>query len=117
MEHVFTLDLKDDPALIAEYIAAHKRVWPEVKEALRATGIKEEKIWLLGTRMFMLVVTDDDFDWNSDTAGYLELPRTRDWDDWMRRLQTPVPEASTNDWWTPMEKVFDLNWPDDPADE
>jgi L-rhamnose mutarotase len=100
-----------------EYLAAHKRVWPEVKEALRVTGIMEEKIWLLGNRMFMLVVTDDDFDWDRDTSEYLELPRTREWDELMRKLQTPVPEAGKDDWWAPMEKVFDLNWPDDSADE
>lgn len=29
--HYLTLDLVDDPLLIAEYEAYHKNVWPEVK--------------------------------------------------------------------------------------
>jgi hypothetical protein len=28
----------------------------------------------------------------------------------MSTFQAKVPEAGPNDWWAPMEKVFDLDW-------
>ena len=38
-----TLDLKDDPKLIAEYRAYHERVWPEVLRSLKAGGWKRKR--------------------------------------------------------------------------
>ena len=37
---VLTVDLKDDPAVIAAYKEHHRRVWPEVLSSLRAVGIR-----------------------------------------------------------------------------
>ena len=39
MQHVLALDLNDDPALIAEYEAHHRAVWPEVQAHLRRHGV------------------------------------------------------------------------------
>jgi len=49
------LDLKDDPELIAEY--RQLKVWPEITESLRKSGVRAMEIYLLGTRMFMVMVT------------------------------------------------------------
>ena len=38
--YCFTLDLKDDPELIAEYKRHHQNVWPEIRESLRGSGIE-----------------------------------------------------------------------------
>ena len=53
--YCLTLDLKDDPALIAEYRRHHEAVWPEVLESLRASGIEQAEIYLHGTRMMMVL--------------------------------------------------------------
>ena len=44
-----TLDLKDDPQLIARYVEAHSRykAWPEIREGIREVGILEMEIYLL----------------------------------------------------------------------
>ena len=34
-----TLDLKDDPELIAEYKRYHEHVWPEIAESIKSSGI------------------------------------------------------------------------------
>ena len=34
-----TMDLYDDPELIAAYVAEHNHVWEEVKEGFRTVGI------------------------------------------------------------------------------
>jgi len=35
-----TLDLKNDPALIAEYKRCHERMWPEIPEPIQSAGIE-----------------------------------------------------------------------------
>jgi L-rhamnose mutarotase len=53
------LNLKDDPALIAEYRKRHseEEVWPETLAAIREVGILEMEIYILGTRLFMIPVS------------------------------------------------------------
>src|SRR2546428_13229785 len=47
------LDLRDDPALIARYKRGHAQVWPQVLARLRAIGVTEMKIYLLGRRALL----------------------------------------------------------------
>ena len=103
------LDLQDDPALIAEYIAWHEQVWPEVLEALRAIGIHDMKIFLHATRLFMVAQVPDDFDPAAAYQAYAASGRAAEWDEKMRAYQQRVPGAPDGAWWTPMALVFDLN--------
>ena len=105
------LDLKDDPELIEQYRAYHRRVWPEVIEGLRGIGIRSMRIFLLGTHLFMYFEAPDDFDAKRDFQRYASSERTRAWDELMRDFQQRVREAGEGDWWTPMEMVFDLQQP------
>ncbi len=57
--HCLTLDLKDDAKAIAEYKRYHVKIWPEVKKSLFDAGVLEMEIYLLGTRMFMIMDVDD----------------------------------------------------------
>lgn len=38
--YVLTIDLRDDPDAIAAYRDYHQRVWPEVVESLRRSGVR-----------------------------------------------------------------------------
>lgn len=102
------LDLKDDPALIREYVDHHRHVWPEVTAALRKIGISRMQIFLLGTRLFMVYEAPDRFDPARDYQSYAADPRCRAWDELMRRFQQPAPGAKPTDWWTPMDCIFEL---------
>ena len=66
-----TLDLKNDSALIAEYVKRHADIWPEIKTGICEVGILEMQIFLLGTRLFMIVETPLDFDWDSAMSSGL----------------------------------------------
>ncbi len=103
------LDLVDDPARVDEYLRHHRAVWPEVTEGLRAIGIRGMRIWRGGTRLFMLVETDDGFD-PARYQDYARDPRTSEWDALMRTFQRPAPFAKEGEWWSPLEEVFDLAW-------
>lgn len=103
------LDLKSDPSLIEEYRRHHRAVWPEVIDAMRSIGITQMRIWIVGTRLFMLFEAPDDFDPRRDFQTYAANPRCRQWDEWMRSFQQRLAEAGPEDWWTPMEEIFDLD--------
>ena len=104
-----TLDLQDDPAVIAAYDAHHRVVWPEVQRGLRDIGIQHMRIWRLGRRLFMLMETIDTFDPNRDFARYMDSdPRIREWQELMASLQEPAPGAQPGELWANMELVFTL---------
>ena len=48
--YCLTLDLKNDPKLIAEYDHHHKQVWPEVLHSIKKSGIQSMEIFRLHTR-------------------------------------------------------------------
>lgn len=102
------LDLRSDPGLVEEYRRHHRAVWPEVTAALRSIGIRNMRIWLGGTRLFMTYDAPDHFDPRRDFQTYAENPRCRQWDEWMRTFQTKLADAASEDWWMPLEQVFDL---------
>jgi len=106
-----TLCLKPDPQLIAQYRAHHQRVWPETLAGIREVGIREMRIFLRGTRMFMYVEAEDSFDPARDFARASQSPKAHEWNALMATLQERAPEAGPDEWWANMELVFDLNWP------
>jgi L-rhamnose mutarotase len=104
-----TLNLKDDPETIRLYRAYHAEPFPKVVAALKAVGILDMQIFLLGRRLFMYLTTTDEFDPTVDFPRYLTLsPRCQEWEDLMTTFQEPVPEAQPHEKWAMMERVFQL---------
>ncbi len=102
------IDLVDDAALIAEYERHHRAVWPEVERGLRAIGIREMRIWRLGTRLFMVFEAAEGFEPARDYQRYAEDPRCSAWDELMRTYQRRVPGAREGEWWAAMAEVYSL---------
>ena len=105
-----TLDLKDEPELIAEYKKRHSEAyaWPEIIAGIREVGILEMEIYLLDTRLFMIVETELDFDWNSAMQKLAGLPRQSEWEDYMSIFQVSNPGASSAEKWRMMSRIFKL---------
>ena len=103
-----TLDLKNDPALIAEYVKRHANIWPGIKAGISEVGILEMQIFLLGTRLFMIVETPLDFDWNSAMAKLATLPRQAEWEEYMSMFQISSPGATSSEKWKLMDEIFHL---------
>ena len=106
--YCLTLDLKDDPKLIAEYKRYHERVWPEITQSIRQSGIEDMEIYLLGTRMFMLMEVNERFSFDSKRKTDNENPRVREWEELMWKFQKPLPEAKPGEKWLLMERIFKL---------
>lgn len=104
------LELRDDAGLIAEYRRRHEEgnIWPEIPAGIREVGILEMEIYILGTRLFMIVETPLDFDWDEAMARLSTLPRQQEWEDYMALFQQAAAGASSSEKWQPMERMFRL---------
>lgn len=103
------LDLKDDPALIAEYERHHERIWPEIEASIREAGITGMEIYRLGNRLFMVMETTDDFDFSKKAAADAANPTVQKWETMLWTYQQALPLARPGEKWLLMEKIFDLN--------
>ncbi|MGD0841968.1 MAG: L-rhamnose mutarotase [Candidatus Acidiferrales bacterium] len=106
--YCLTLDLKDDPQLIAEYKKYHEKVWPEILQSIRGSGIEDMEIYLLGTRMFMIMDVNDSFSFEAKGAADRANPKVVEWEKLMWRFQKPLPQAKPGEKWLLMERVFKL---------
>jgi L-rhamnose mutarotase len=104
----FTLDLKDDPGLVADYKRHHEKIWPEITRSIRDSGIVDMEIYLLGTRMFMIMEVDENFSFEAKAAADRLNPKVQQWEDLMWRFQQPLPQAAPGEKWILMEKIFKL---------
>jgi L-rhamnose mutarotase len=107
---VLTVDLKNDPAIIAAYREHHQRVWPEVLRSLRAVGIEHMDIYILGRRLVMIVEAADGLDIRRCFAAHVSShPRVTEWEALMKSMQEPPPGGPAGEWWAAMEPVFQLD--------
>ena len=107
-EHVLLLDLHDDPALIAEYEAHHRAVWPEVEAAIRASGILAMRIYRLGTRLVMVLEVADDFSFARKAAQDADDPVVAGWEALMERFQA-VPQDGDGAKWREATAIYRLD--------
>jgi L-rhamnose mutarotase len=103
-----TLDLKDDRKLIAEYKRYHEKVWPEITESIKDSGIEDMEIYLLGTRMFMIMDVSDAFSFDKKAKADKQNPKVLEWEDLMWKFQQALPQAKKGEKWLRMERVFKL---------
>lgn len=105
-----TMDLKDNPELITEYIKLHSKfeAWPEIREGIRSVGILEMEIYILGSRLFMIVETPLDFDWDTAMEKLSYLPRQEEWENYVSGFQECNPESTSDEKWKLMERMFYL---------
>ncbi len=104
------LELKDSPELIRKYIEAHSEshFWPEIGEGIRAVGILEMEIYNLGNRLFMIVETAPDFEWNDAFFRLAGMPRQQEWEAFVAAFQQVGENARSEEKWQLMDRIFHL---------
>lgn len=102
------LDLKDDPALIAEYKTLHQKIWPEIAESIKATGISVLDIYCTGNRLFMIIEAHADFSFEKKSKSDAANPKVQEWENLMWKFQQALPWAKPGEKWVLMEKIFEL---------
>lgn len=103
-----TLDLKDNPELIAEYCRHHEKVWPEIVQSIKNSGVESMEIYLLGARMFMIMEVNQVFSFEAKGEADRLDPKVQEWESLMWKFQQPMPQAKPGEKWLLMEKIFEL---------
>jgi L-rhamnose mutarotase len=103
-----TLDLKNDPRLIAEYRRYHERIWPEISQSIRDSGIEDMEIYQLGTRIFMIMEVNERFSFDKKAKADHLNPKVQEWEELMWKFQQPLPDARPGEKWLRMERIFKL---------
>jgi L-rhamnose mutarotase len=104
------LKLEEDPALIEEYKKVHAPgvVWPEITRGMKEVGIIDMEIYILGTQLFMIMDTVPDFDHNKAMKELATKPRQAEWEAFVSRFQKTSAEATANEKWQLMERIFKM---------
>lgn len=106
--YCLTLDLRDDPQLIAEYKRYHEKIWPEITESIRESGVEDMEIYLLGTRMFMIMEVNESFSFEKKAKADRTNPKVQEWEQLMWRFQQALPQAKPGEKWLLMQRIFKL---------
>jgi L-rhamnose mutarotase len=106
--YCLTLDLKDDPKLIAEYKRYHEKVWPEITKSIRDAGIEDLEIYLLGTRMFMIMEVNERFSFEAKGKADRANPKVQEWEELMWKFQQSLSQAKPGEKWLLMDRIFKL---------
>ncbi len=108
MRYCLALDLKNDPALIAEYERYHEKIWPEIGASIRESGIKDMEIYRIENRLFMIMETDETFSFEQKSVKDSANPIVQEWEKLMWQYQQALPTAKPGEKWMLMERIFAL---------
>lgn len=107
-KHCFALDLVDDAKLIEDYKVAHQKVWPEIIKSIKDSGIEDLEIYLVGNRLFMIMVVNDSFSFEQKSDMDANNPKVQEWETLMWNYQQALPMAKEGEKWMLMDKIFQL---------
>src|SRR5580704_3876865 len=106
--YCLALDLKDDPALIAEYEKHHKQVWEEIIASIKRSVIESMQIYRTGNRLFMIIEVRDGFSFEEKSSADLANEKVQEWETLMWTFQQTLPWAKQGEKWTEMNEIFSL---------
>jgi L-rhamnose mutarotase len=107
--YCLALDLKEDAALIAEYEAYHRNVWPEILQSIQESGILTLDIYRVANRLFMIIEAEDGFSFEKKSALDAANPRVQEWEQLMWKYQQALPGARAGEKWMLMERIFGMS--------
>lgn len=106
--YCLALDLKDEPALIAEYENYHRQVWPAIMKSIKDSGIEQMEIYRAGNRLFMIMETADDFSFEQKAKADASNAKVQEWEELMWKYQQALPFAKPGEKWVILNKIFSL---------
>jgi len=106
--YCLSLDLKDNPALIAEYENLHQQVWPGILQSIRSSGIINMEIYRTGNRLFMLIEASESFSFEVKAKLDAENAEVQRWEELMWNYQQSLPNSKPGEKWILMDQIFSL---------
>jgi len=108
--YVQTMNLRNNPELIAQYREAHsnEKMWREILQGIREVGILEMEIYILGCQLVMICDLPASVDWNEAMTRLATLPRQAEWEAHVAQFQGCDADATSDEKWQMMERMFHL---------
>jgi|TARA_B110000967_G_scaffold208639_1_gene261523 L-rhamnose mutarotase len=108
--YCLALDLKNDPALIAQYRDYHQptHVWPEINDSIKHAGIERMEIYLTGNRLFMIMDVNASFDFYAKALADSNNAKVQEWEQLMWTFQLPLQWAKPGEKWVITELIYQL---------
>ncbi len=105
---VQTMQLRDDPALIAEYRRRHSEgeIWDEILDGIRDCGLYDMEIYILGTTLVMICEGPAYLGWDEAMEKMASGPRQAEWEDFMSLFQKCDAGKRSDEKWQMMERMF-----------
>lgn len=107
--YCLALDLVNDPVLIAEYEAYHRKIWPEIQKSIVDSGITNMEIYRIMDRLFMIMEVNDSFSFEAKGAADAANPKVQEWEQLMWKYQQALPVAKPGEKWLMMDRIFSLH--------
>lgn len=107
--YYLALDLKNDPARIAEYEEHHRNMSPEILKSIRDSGVERMELFRAGNRLVMVMEAGEDFSFEKKERMDRENPAVQVWETLMWTYQEALPFARPGEKWVLMNKIFDTN--------
>ena len=104
--YCLALDLKDDPAMIAEYEQYHRNVSPEILQTIKFSGIEAMEIYRTGNRLMMIMETNDEFSFARKASADAANPKVQEWENLMWEYQQALPNSKEGEKWVIMKRIF-----------
>ncbi|MDR7210698.1 L-rhamnose mutarotase [Flavobacterium piscis] len=104
------MELRNNLELIEAYKKAHAKgaAWPEITQGMKEVGIIDMEIYLLGTKLFMIMDTIADFDHDKAMSELTLKPRQSEWEAHMSQFQDSSAEATADQKWQLMEQIYKM---------
>lgn len=106
--HCFALDLINDNELISAYKKHHEKVWPEIIESIKDSGIENLEIYLVENRLFMIMDVNEAFSFEKKNHRDANTPKVQEWESLMWKYQQALPGAKAGEKWVLMDKIYHL---------
>lgn len=106
--YCLAVDLVDDPGMIAEYEAYHKKIKPEIEKSILDAGVTQMEIFRSGNRLFMIMETVDDFSFEVKAKMDAENEKVQVWENLMWKYQQAMPTAKPGEKWVLLDQIFAL---------
>jgi L-rhamnose mutarotase len=66
------------------------------------------EVYMIGTRLVLIVEAPLDFDWDTAMARLATLPRQQEWEDYVAQFQKCASGETSDEKWKMMERTFYL---------
>ena len=102
---VMTLQIKNDPGLLKEYVEVHTKVWPQIIDNMNTMGIRDMEIYLRGYQAFLIMDTDLGFSLEKEGKRWSNLPEEEEWQHYVVKFQKVDSSRKVVEKWKEIELI------------